>query len=212
MAEAIQSYPLQWPLGWRRTPATERTWGKFTVRKRETASYREVTVHEAIGRVHDQLARMNVHREEIVVSTNLPTALSGMPRSDAKRPDDPGASVYWRTKQNEMKCMAIDTYTTVEQNIAAIAASLEAMRAIERHGGAQVMDRAFSGFAALPPAPVDWRAQLGFNGAPVTADEVQTRFRELSLQKHPDRGGTASEFDQIVKAKDAALRELGITN
>jgi len=46
--------------------------------------------------------------------------------------------------------MAIDIYDTVAGNLAAVAATLDAMRAIERHGGAQILKRAFQGFKALP--------------------------------------------------------------
>lgn len=61
--------------------------------------------------------------------------------------------------------MAIDQYYRVEENLAAIAATLDAMRAIERHGGAQILDRASTGFAALQ-APMavarSWREMFGF--------------------------------------------------
>jgi hypothetical protein len=62
--------------------------------------------------------------------------------------------------------MAIDQYDRVEHNLAAIAATLDAMRAIKRHGGAEILDRAFTGFTALP-APMaggkPWRQVLGFD-------------------------------------------------
>jgi len=49
--------------------------------------------------------------------------------------------------------MAIDRYSTVEGNLAAIAATLDAMRAIERHGATVILERTFADFMALP-APV----------------------------------------------------------
>jgi hypothetical protein len=125
---------------------------------------------------------------------------------------DPGAAVYWRDGEQD-RCMAIDRYTKVEQNIAALAATIEAMRAIERHGGAVIMDRAFTGFTALP-APIvagmkrPWREVLRLNGA-ATLAEVNAAYRLLAAVYHPDRGGTDAKMAELNAARDEALQELG---
>lgn len=105
--------------------------------------------------------------------------------------------------------MAIDQYTRVEQNIAALAATIEAMRAIERHGGAVVMERAFTGFATLPApgAALAWWDVLGL-AQTATADEIKSAHRRLASQHHPDKGGTAEQMAAINKARDEALRNL----
>ena len=56
------------------------------------------------------------------------------------------------------------TERQVEESLAAIAATLDAMRAIERHGGARVLERAFTGFTAVPApdARKHWREVFGF--------------------------------------------------
>jgi hypothetical protein len=43
------------------------------------------------------------------------------------------AAVYWETRRRECRVMAIDRYTTVADNVPAIAATLDAMRAFECH-------------------------------------------------------------------------------
>ncbi|KVD37855.1 hypothetical protein WJ41_22830 [Burkholderia ubonensis] len=63
-----------------------------------------------------------------------------------------GVAVYWETRAGARRVMAIDQYTRVADNLAAVAATLDAMRAIERHGGARILERAFTGFAALAAA------------------------------------------------------------
>lgn len=109
-----------------------------------------------------------------------------------------------------MRCMAIDRYTRVADNLAAVAATLDAMRAIERHGGAEILNRAFLGFAALPQnASQPWREVLGIEGA-ASLDLVESRFRALVKVHHPDYGGEKERetFEKIVQAREAARMEL----
>jgi hypothetical protein len=157
-----------------------------------------------------ELERMGVDRQEVIISTNVRLRLDGLPRSGEAEPKDHGAAVYWREQGKPMRCMAVDRYLTVADNLAAIAATLEAMRAIERHGGAQILDRAFTGFAALPEkASQPWRDVLGLHGNGfISAEVVEARFRELAMQHHPDKGGDAEKFRQLVAARDAARFEL----
>lgn len=123
--------------------------------------------------------------------------------------------MYWTDPFNgQPRSMAIDRYTKVEQNIAALAATVEAMRAIERHGGAVVLERAFTGFSALP-APIvagmarHWRDVLGFQpDARVTAQALADRYRVLASANHPDRGGDAERMAAINRARDEALQEI----
>ncbi len=95
-------------------------------------------------------------------------------------------------------------------NLAAIAATLDAMRAIERHGGAAILDRAFTGFAALPEkASQAWREVLGIStDIQPSLDLVEDRFRALAHVHHPDKGGDSKKFQQILQARDAARLEL----
>ena len=104
--------------------------------------------------------------------------------------------------------MAVDRYTRVEQNLAAIAATLDAMRAIERHGGAVILERAFSGFVSLP-APNTWRSVLGFQeDAGVSLDRAKAEYRELSMRHHPDKGGSESKMKELNWAMSEAEKEL----
>ncbi|WP_313080549.1 hypothetical protein [Pulveribacter sp.] len=212
----IAAYPLAWPAGWKRTPAHEQAVGRFSVSKQSSyghwKSRESLTVAEATSRLLDELQRMGAQREDIVLSTNLALRLDGLPRSGQAQPRDPGAAVYWRDPFNgQPRCMAIDRYTLVAQNIAALAATLEAMRAIERHGGGEVLERTFTGFAALPApgAPRDWRAVLELLDLPLpTRADVERAYRRLAGQHHPDKGGSADSMAEINRARDAALTWL----
>jgi DnaJ domain len=213
----IQAYPLQWPVGWRRTSAAERASGKFNSKERKYATApdgsskswhesKDLTVAQAVERVLRELESFGVHESDIVISTNVRPTLSGVPRSGEKAPDDPGVAVYWQKRGQKQRCMAIDRYTKVADNLAAVAATLNAMRAIERHGGAEILDRAFTGFAALPAPEQPWQV-LGV-GANATRDEIDEAYRRLAMEHHPDRGGDPQQMARINAARDDLYERL----
>jgi hypothetical protein len=191
--ESIPSFPLQWPAGWKREAT--RTRSRF-------GGQRILSIADGTHRVLQELARMRVHSWNIVISTNLELRLDGLPRSNQREPADPGVAVYWRDSSQDgwpRLCMAIDRYDRVADNLAAVAATLDAMRAIERHGGAQILGRAFTGFAALPPAS-GWRTVLD-------PADPEGSYRRLRAQHHPDRGGDADTFQRVRHAWQAYLQE-----
>ena len=212
------AFPLSWPEGWKRTKTrTSAQFGKVPLMGRNEqgqAMYqakKRLSVADAVQRILGELKRMGVPDWNVIISTNVPLRLDGLPRSD-KEPGDPGAAVYWRHQSwkegQPLRCMAIDRYTRVADNLAAIAATLEAMRAIERHGGGTILERAFLGFAALPErATQHWREVLGIEGMP-SLQLIEDRFRSLAQVHHPDKGGDRSKFEEIVQARDAARLEI----
>ena len=198
----IIAYPLQWPDGWKRTAFHLRRDAKFR------SGDKRLSVAVAHNRVMEQLALFKVDtRNDVVVSTNIPLRLDGAPRSDQREPNDPGVAVYWRTKGGGMKTMAIDHYKRVADNLAAVAATLDAMRAIERHGGAQILDRAFTGFAALPPPASPW----SILGIPPRSSRaaIEVAYRATARTAHPDAGGSTAAMAALNAARDAALKEIG---
>lgn len=210
----IAAYPLQWPVGWPRTAALHRGGARFSQSVRKYGSnYRgtqPISVAEGVTRVLLELERMGINRQDVVLSTNVKTRLDGLPRSGDAEPYDPGAAAYWTTHRGETRVMAIDQYDTVAGNLGAIAATLSAMRAIERHGGAQILDRAFTGFAALPnPNGRSWRDVFGFeSNERVSPDELDKRYRVLASSRHPDRGGSTAAMTELNLAKTQAAAEL----
>lgn len=207
----IPAYPLQWTAGWKRTAAHQRTTARFGKASRHS-SYsgwtpgRALTIAEAVERLRSELSRMGIRDADLVISTNLELRLDGLPRSGQRQPADPGAAVYWRERSGDVpRCMAIDRYDRIEDNLAAVAATLEAMRAIERHGGAEILNRAFTGFTALPGAG-DCEHWSDVLGVPSNAcrEEIDTAYRRLRSKHHPDKGGDAYMFNRIQKAFDEA--------
>jgi uncharacterized short protein YbdD (DUF466 family) len=203
----LTRFPLCWPDGWRRTPTHQQRDARF---KRDK---RWLTISDGVGRVMTELEKMNISYQDVIISTNVRTRLDGLPRSGEPEPSDKGVAVYWRKgRDGQMQCMAIDIYTLVADNLGAVAATLEAMRAIERHGGAQVQERTFRGFAALPEKTgKSWRLILGLPEYDVTITrmQVEEHYRARARQAHPDTGGSHEAMAELNRAREEALKEVG---
>lgn len=208
------AYPLAWPEGWPRSRSRKRA--RFNKGERQyygdnnSSSWmrkRDLSISEATQRVLSELTTFGVPHGEAIISSNLQLRLDGLPRSGQAAPSDPGVAVYWRRPGESMKVMAIDLYDRVADNLAAVAATLHAMRAIERHGGAQILDRAFTGFAALPPPKSPWKV-LGLDtpNDAVTREQVNEAYRAKARALHPDVGGSEAAMAELNAARDAALK------
>lgn len=118
------------------------------------------------------------------------TNIDGFPRSGQSEPSDGGVAVYWLTSTGETKCIAIDRYDRVADNLAAVAATLDAMRAIERHGGAtgamcstqQTRRAAIAGFAPCTTRTSPAATQMNF--AASRRHGTTTRRRTDSHEQH----------------------------
>jgi hypothetical protein len=214
----IDAYPLTWPVGWKRTPAFKRRRASFGTRGRgwvdnngrgEWHGRREITVAGATQRILDELRRFGVSKSSIVISSNLRVRLDGLPHSKQSQPSDPGACVYFKLDGRD-RCVPCDTYAGVAENLAGIAATLEALRALERHGSG-LMERAFTGFEALPHLPAeqtpDWWEVLGVEPWD-SLEVIEEAYKRVRSVAHPDKGGSAVEFDQVQRAYDDAIAEV----
>lgn len=210
--------PLTWPPGWKR--CASRTRAKFVGKattwvqdgtwsdgrpKNRMVPRQALTIEQGTRRVLDELKRFGVPDWKVIISTNLQLRNDGLPRSSQRAPVDPGVAVYWKDGKQE-RCIAVDRYDRVQDNLAAIAATLDAMRAIERHGGAEILDRAFTGFAALPSPEQAWQV-LGV-GAHASPEEVERAYRLLASKHHPDRGGDSDQMARINAARDQLMEDL----
>jgi len=206
----VTAYPLCWPLN--KPRRTNREFGRFgkSVVRGDNAwrSKEDVSVADACQRLQAELDRIGAR--EVVLSTNLRTRIDGLPRSDQPRPTDPGVALYFQLK-GKPHCLPCDTYRLVEHNICALAAHIEATRAIERYGVADLAAM-FTGFQALPSPETagvpPWRVVLGCPAAK-TFEEVKQAYRQRASETHPDRdGGDADKFNLVQQAWVMAQQEL----
>lgn len=210
MSEPITAFPLTWPSAWKRAKSRKRAnfgkehestsvIGNQTFRNRQR---KQLTVADAVARILGSLRRMGVPDYNVIISTNIQVRLDGLPYSNQKEPGDPGVAVYWKDRKSNRKCMAIDIYDRVADNIAAVAITLDYMRGIERHGGAEILERVFLGFQSLPPPMAGgrpWHDVLGVEpNCSLNAAEVSYRIR--AQEHHPDKGGDSSVMAELNEA------------
>lgn len=194
----IEAYPLYWPDGRPRTPfhrqeAHRQFKGTF-------AKYRDGLLRqvELLG------------GKRCILSTNIPLRNDGLPYANTREPDDSGVALYFKYKDKDM-CFAADRYKYARQNIHAIALTIAAIRAIERYGTSDMMERAFRGFTALPEQSGEyWREVLEIpRDAKPTPEHIERAFRAFAFIYHPDHGGTTEEFTRLCLARENALRDIG---
>lgn len=179
----VAAFPLCWPDGWPRTA------------QKMNSRFKVGTVYSAVSGLTESLRLMDA--EGVIISTSIPLRRDGLPLSKPPVDGDHGAAVYF-VRNGKPLCLACDQYWDVADNIHALAKTIEAIRGIERWGSTDLLDRVFTGFAALPSGG-SW-----FDGLK-TAAEIRARYRELAKTHHPDAGGDASEFSRITDAYNRAL-------
>lgn len=160
MAES--AYPLSWPAGWKRV--TIRANAQF----KHAGS--QIPIDVALKRLEYELTRARA--DHAVLSSNCPRRVDGSMRLDQK-PTDPGVAVYF-TRAGARVVFACDKWKRVADNIAAIAAHLEAIRGQERWG-VGTSDQAFKGYLALP-APKSWRGILAVD-PDTTLEEAEYAYK-----------------------------------
>lgn len=200
----IDAYPLQWPLGWKKTDGWSRRTSKFA--DKSFAVARDLLMAE--------LKRFRAF--DVILSTNIPLRLDGLPYSGYRQPTDTGVAVYFKLhgawkdgKRHPDKPMvfACDKWRKIEENIYAIYKTIEALRGVERWGSSDLMERSFTGFAALPPPPSkEWWDILGVARL-ADKDYIKDVYRALAKKHHPDvPGGSAEKMSEINRAYEEAMR------
>ena len=209
----VDRYPLEWPLGWTRTPPGRRRRALFGTRVEVAAGAgtwyqkRALSVGEGTARLTGELRRLGA--TAVIISSNMRVRQDGLPyASQARVLEDPGVAVYFKLRGKPL-VLACDRWSSVADNMAAIAGHVEAVRASDRYGVGS-LEQAFAGYKALPAdTAANWRAVLGFDqDARVTRDQVVEAFRALAREKHPDVGGDEGAFAHLTRARDYALEEL----
>lgn len=203
-----EAYPLSWPAGRTRTPWGYRERAKFDVsfaRARDNI-VREVTLL-AGGRYGPD--------PQIVISTNIALRRDGLPLAGQRQPEDVGVAVYFLYKKRQMS-FACDRWEKIEHNMQAIAKTIEALRGIARWGTGDMLEAAFTGFAALPAPTASgvkrhWSEVLGVHrdiGGMLGAAKVQEAYRKLVNQYHEAKGGDPAKMVELNVARDEALKEV----
>lgn len=192
-----EAYPLQWPDGWARTKGNRASDNRFG------GKVYGLTLARTRDQLLDELRQLGA--KDVVISSNVRLRNDGLPYSDQRRLDDPGVAVYFNLKNRPM-VMARDTYLSVAGNLRSLTLAIEAMRQLQRHGGDQMMERAFTGFVAI--APPDWKKPWRevFGVKPEWIGDLRALYRDKARNRHPDAGGS----DQLMAELNVAYEEAKI--
>jgi len=161
----------------------------------------------ATARIEGEIRRLGCRDADFVVSTNIPVRRDGLPYANQRTPDDPGVAVYFTLKKKP-RCFACDRWVRPEDNIAAIAMVIQALRTIERYGVGN-LEQAFAGYQeGLPPAPDhDWHLVLGVSRS-ASVDDIERAYLAKARVMHPDvEGGSDEAMRRLNVARAAALQE-----
>lgn len=195
-----RSFPLRWPEGRPRTSQHE------AARWREGG--RPLTMTIAERRLREQVAMMtrpgrNWRVTSQMLSTNIRHTASGARDRNVSRRDplDPGVAFFFDL-DGRPHVLACDRWDTVQDNIAAIAAHIDALRGQERWGVADLR-QAFAGHVALP-SPEPWWVVLGVDRQ-ATRAQIETAYRAAAKDAHPDTGGDRAAWDRLAEARSAGL-------
>lgn len=186
----IAPYPLAWPDHQRRHA------------KRSKSQFR-TSLAGAMKNVRDSLNRFATDSERkiegIVISSNVTLG--------SEKPADPGVAI-WFLWDGEMRCIAVDKYEKVEENLQAIHHVIEARRTEMRHAGIEITRAAFKGFTALPPpdSTSDASDQAWWVALGVKPDASKAEIAKAYKTLAREAGGASVELNA---AKEAGLKARG---
>lgn len=214
--------------------------GPATAQRRKPPFSDKTTVANSLELLRYELHRLDAYDATLRVDVDA-TQISSNGRLLA-RPASPGIILQFEKPARAgvpaaPASMPFDLYWTWEANVRAAALTLEALRAVERFGGAQRGEQ-YRGFLALPGSGGVNTTALQLtperaarivadahpsSGARTVADRelmahaIRTGNPESSLRfadeawhaAHPDRGGSSALFTTITEARRVLYRHHG---
>lgn len=151
----------------------------------------------------------HLRARQIVIQADCDTSeirLDGMLRANAKL-NSPAVILSFESKVGPLS-YPCDRFNDWQDNVRAIACSLEALRAVDRYGVTRRSEQ-YRGWARLP-GPVD-EAMSVSNARAIIAEACGSRVdwaepfqsnavRQAKARTHPDRGGSADAFKRVCNA------------
>ncbi|MCX6217649.1 J domain-containing protein [Spirosoma sp.] len=212
----LPPYPLTWPAGRRRRATPEST---------------KTAVSLASARDHLLKQMDALGAKIIVISSNAALRKDGLPSARQPKLGDMGVAVWFKwTLTSEWLCISCDLYDSIAGNIRAIGLSVAEIRGFTNRLAIPMYATIGELFSCKPP-PVeqkpppkqekqpppphkwpegDWRNVLQIVGKVVTYSQVQTNYRRLAKQYHPDKpGGSTIKFQELQEAYEKAKKHFG---
>lgn len=186
----LPPYPLSWPDGMPRT-------------ERKAASQFRTSLSAAIKNVKTSLEMFGRDTSKAVSNVSVTSNVAGI---SFEAPKDVGVAV-WFDWEGAQRCIAVDRYPKVEDNLQAIHHILEARRTEMRHGGLHIVRQTFKGFVALPSpeGKRGWREVLGITSSNVTSNDITEAYRKMAEECHPDKpNGSNEKMSELNRARAEA--------
>lgn len=197
-------------------PISDLTWLRPAAeRKRSQFDSTWTRTLEQLSREIDHLGGRDVVIEVDVRERDI--RIDGALRADA-RATSPATVVAFETKAHGPMLYRCDRYTDAwskrpgwQDNVRAIALTLEALRAVDRYGATETGQQ-YAGFKALPSGTAMPAGQMSTAAAENLLWEVsglgrdnpwsaQARWKKARAKAHPDRnGGDQTAWDQVEQA------------
>jgi hypothetical protein len=181
------AYPLQWPKAW---PKTE---------IKQDSRFKQ-TLSAALNKLKRECQMLG--GKELVLSSNYTLG--------TEHPKESGVVAYFHLDQKPI-AIPCDRWRAVEDNVYAIAMTIEAMRGMERWGAKHMITAMFSGFKALPEKAggKDPYLVLGIlPGAKVNAETITAAYKQKAKTAHPDAGGSAEAWAELREAHDLLMQNV----
>lgn len=182
------AYPLQWPAGW---PKTES-------HRRENSAFKQ-TLPGALANLKRQVQLLG--GKALVLSSNYTLG--------AENPAESGVVAYFNYSGSDV-AIPCDRWRRIQDNVHAIALTIEAMRGMERWGAKHMIQAMFTGFKRLEAKTggLSWWDALGVMPT-ANADQIKTAYREKAKHCHPDHGGSSEAMAALNNAYEVALNQNG---
>lgn len=219
-------FPLAWPEGWARTDPRNRGMLTSTARAAGAAGGFKVGAPRAYDLIEHELELWGVlsfrgtngypSRRLWVVTSNMQSRLAGKPNSEGRGyADDPGVAVWWSVREGfgeGTRVVACDTWRSVAENMRACGVIIESLRAMERAGASQALERAQQAITALglPGEREWWRVALDLPRGDFSAAQVERAYKQAALAAHPDQGGSHEAFLTLTNARREALLHASV--
>lgn len=210
-------HPLQWPTAKARTPETKRKPGRFSSEsEKRHCSRRPVTLYEACQRLSSEVQswtkvghQWRIDPEKVFITSAISDIKNdGMPYSNRRMPDDPAIAIYFHLDA-ELMALAINSFASIEQNIAAAAATLEAYRKLDRYGVSLAQGDLIIRLR-LPEKATASNTWWSVLGVPINAgsEQIKSAYRKLVKTHHPDTGGDRAAWDRVQSAYKQAMQTV----
>ncbi len=154
------------------------------------------------GRTLEDLERELGHLDavDITIQAGFPTSKirnDGWPYSSA-RPDHPGVVLQFRQGKDILTFRSLK-YGTFEENLRAIALTMDALRRVDRYG--VVEGEQYQGFKRLEAGdPKDAAVEFIKAASGLKAGSMDEHYKAAARKLHPDLGGSHDEFVRLQSA------------